>query len=436
MTTVIVRSGLAASALRAQDEMDTINPTDGIPDPDRIPPERGIEGVNRLLIEAPPSLVVPEDLRPVTVPDPVAAWHLMLAAHECPYQFEANATPNWGEFVEKLTEGVTASINNGLREGARAVNQIQEQSEASTRMLADANAYLSNQIQSIARRMEEVLEARNNPRDQLQVDGANLAFRAPIPAIPRFEKQIFDAIHSRQYNIKAIPVSGRRRSRSRSRPATQIQSTRARARQASRVRARRDTITTSRSPDPTSDDEFHESEVGDDTYIFRSQSPQNFGTRDHPSIPVPETPAQPPAALSFLQAVEANRPRTAIGLGQPAPTTQMSTVAPVSETPATSSLPTPRAPTRVHDLDRWPRECGNCHQTGHSTGSCPRCEVCEAYGHGGENCKWCRICRTRYCRERCPECRIKHSHLLTCGLLARAAAAQYDWEEGGPQPPP
>ena len=62
-----------------------------------------IEGINRLLIEAPPALEVPEDLRLATVPKPERAWTIMFMGHNHrPYPFDTNAHPTWADFIAQV----------------------------------------------------------------------------------------------------------------------------------------------------------------------------------------------------------------------------------------------------------------------------------------------------------------------------------------------
>src|SRR5437588_11420347 len=77
-----------------------------LPDAGAIAKERGIEGVNRLMIEAAPSLVIPEELRSVIVPEPTEVWSMIMASTGRAYPFVPEATTTWERLMTAIRKAV------------------------------------------------------------------------------------------------------------------------------------------------------------------------------------------------------------------------------------------------------------------------------------------------------------------------------------------
>src|SRR5947209_471904 len=418
-----------------------------LPDAGAIAEERGIEGVNRLMIEAAPSLVIPEELRSVIVPEPTEVWSMIMASTGRAYPFVPEATPTWERLMTEIRKAVTECVNSELRDTAVYLRTIQEQNMAHAQVMREANEYLRQQVEGLGRGLERVLECHHNPvTPETQVAASFL--QTPVAFIPRWERTLQQAVRNHQYTLRSAP-----RPRARSRPTTQIQSAQERARAASRARARRDAtqaegrrggfglIETPEFPsfsqtrgNSDSDSDYQESVTGDDAARSGSENPfssvfarrplANLGTQDRPAMPLPNPPLQPSAALEMTQSLdEQERPRTAIG-------PEVETRA--SET--TQATPRPERPVGLNDRDNWPQECGHCRRTGHSTIACPWCETCNTFGHDAASCRGCAQCRARHCRQKCRQCRARHTHLITCPEVAQTLGmAETSNEEDMPE---
>ena len=205
-----------------------------LPDAGAIAEERGIEGVNRLMIEAAPSLVIPEELRSVIVPEPTEVWSMIMASTGRAYPFVPEATPTWERLMTEIRKAVTECVNSELRDAAVYLSTIQEQNMAHAQVMREANEYLRQQVEGLGRGLERVLECHHNPvTPETQVAASLL--QTPVAFIPRWERTLQQAVRNHQYTLRSAP-----RPRARSRPTTQIQSAQERARAASRARARRD----------------------------------------------------------------------------------------------------------------------------------------------------------------------------------------------------
>src|SRR5437588_9568772 len=137
-------------------------------------------------------------------------------------------------------------------------------------------------------------------------------------------------------------------------------------------------------------------------------------------MPLPNPPLQPSVAQEMTQSVgKQDRPQTAIG--------------PDVEIRASESMHTtlrPENPVALNDLDNWPGECGHCRWTGHSTIACPWCETCNTFGHDVASYHGCSQCQARHCREKCRQCRVRHTHLITCRELAQTLRMAETGNEG------
>ena len=109
-----VRPASTVVATGTRDVMDTLY-TDADPENIHPPPELGIEGVNRLMIEAPPSFPVPEEIRTEIVPNATTVWRVLMAANSSPYPFVSEVEPDWQGFMDAIRQNVTASVNAELQ---------------------------------------------------------------------------------------------------------------------------------------------------------------------------------------------------------------------------------------------------------------------------------------------------------------------------------
>jgi len=413
-STTVVRTSQSLAAVTAMDTAHDDGEPIGFATPEHAPPERGIEGVNRLMIEAAPALELPSELRGVAVHAPESLWRRMLGGYDYQYPFTEATPPTWDEFMTRVRTTVTLGVNDALQDAAITLDTIQERNMAEAQVLRDANSHLRTTVDAMGERLREVVEEmRRAARVGETINPTSYMLGVPLPIVPRFERTLLAAIAANQYSTRRFEGLGRS-GRSRSRPTSQIPTSRDRASRAERARSRRRTLTRENvttgifgdSDSDRSDDEFADSETGaEDTFRLphagdRLQAPPNLGTADRPVVVMPETPAQPSAASLFTQAVERGRPQTAIP-------------------PPVDLRPQRQAPPKPTNPATWVPECGNCHRVGHATIACPRCEICQTYGHDARSCRWCRRCQARHCKERCGECRVRHSHLIDCPLVER-----------------
>src|SRR5437588_10716211 len=112
-----------------------------LPDAGAIAKERGIEGVNRLMIEAAPSLVIPEELRSVIGPEPREVWSMIMASTGRTYPFIPEVTPTWERLMTEIQKAVTECVNSELRDAEVDLSAIQEQNMAHTQVMREANEY-------------------------------------------------------------------------------------------------------------------------------------------------------------------------------------------------------------------------------------------------------------------------------------------------------
>ena len=161
-----VRPATTVVATGTQDVMDT-SYTDADPENIHPPPERGIEGVNRMMIEAPPSFTVPEKIRMEIVPNATTVWCILMAANSSPYPFVPEVEPDWQGFMDAVRQNVTASVNAELQDAAGILHDIQQWADAQTRLMNDANTFLSHQMQDIQSHLETMVWARQS---QVQAD--------------------------------------------------------------------------------------------------------------------------------------------------------------------------------------------------------------------------------------------------------------------------
>ena len=82
------------------------------------------------MIEAALSLVIPEELRSVIVPEPTEVWSMIIALTEHAYPFIPEATPTWERLMTEIRKAVTECVNSELRDAAVYMSMIQEQNMA------------------------------------------------------------------------------------------------------------------------------------------------------------------------------------------------------------------------------------------------------------------------------------------------------------------
>ena len=113
-----------------------------LPDAGAIAEERGIEGVNRLMIEAVPSLVILEELRSVIVPEPIEVWSMIMALTGRASLFIPEATPIWERLMTEIRKAITECVNSKLTDAAVYVSMIQEQNIAHAQVMRETNKCL------------------------------------------------------------------------------------------------------------------------------------------------------------------------------------------------------------------------------------------------------------------------------------------------------
>ena len=133
---------------------------------------------------------------------------------------------NWGQ--------VTNTVNAELSDAANVLRTIEEQNAARACIWEEANAYLQQQVKTMCYCLEQLVAAKESRKDVQMVDAVSY-FQMPLPMIPRWQRQLNDAIQSGQYMLNHTRSW---RSCSRSHPSTQIQSSRQRADQSRRARSR------------------------------------------------------------------------------------------------------------------------------------------------------------------------------------------------------
>ena len=425
--------------------------------------ERGLGMENRLMIESGPLPEMPDELRLVRVPEPVMVWTTMLSGQtQAPYPFPIDSPPTWEEFLRVIQNTICWNINEELGDAQVQIELLVEQTRAQWDLLLQANGHMASQMQAIEERMRGYFSAVQSESREL-LEQAVISLKAPLLAIPRWDRALQEAVLNRQYTLRpASRVRGRSKSRNRLAGSGQIPSTRDRAEQASRAR-RRNTIVPATASLPTNvtgeqapatgpatapatemqsravsnasvhggndseEEDFLESRTGspelersgsetpfanlfnesrnfiDESH--RNRMPADARNRDSMPFGLP-VQNQGTAADEITQSLDTeNRPQTAIP-------------------PQGGSR---RAGAKEKDLQNLsqrigPDRCTQCHRAGHSAIACPHCRRCQTYGHDESACTWCYQCQSDRCKDICIKCRGAHTHNYTCPLTQRAMA--------------
>ena len=400
--------------------------------------ERGLGMENRLMIESGPLPEVPNELRLVPVPEPVMVWTTMLSGQtQAPYQFPIDSPPTWEEFLRVIQSTICSNINEELGDAQVQIELLVEQTRAQRDLLLQANGHMASQMQAKEERMRGSFSAFQSESREL-LEQAVISLKAPLLAIPRWDRALQEAVRNRQYTLNmlrpASRVRGRSKSRNRLARSGQIPSTRDQAEQASRAR-QRNTIVPATSPLPinltgeqapatalaaapatetgphvasntsvqggndSKEEDFLESRTGspelersgsgtpfanlfNDSRNFmneahRNRIPADARNRDNMPFGLP-VQNQGTAADEITQYLDTeNRPQTAIP-------------------PQGGSR---RAGAKEKDLRNLsqrfsPDRCTQCHRAGHSAIACPRCLKCQTYGHDKSACTWCYQCQS------------------------------------------
>ena len=215
--------------------------------------ERGLGMENRLMIESGPLPEVPDKLHLVRVPEPVMVWTTMLLGQtQAPYPFPIDSPPMWEEFLRVIQSTICSNINEELGDAQVQIELLVEQTCAQRDLLLQANGHMASQMQAMEERMRGYFSAVQSESREL-LEQAVISLKAPLLAIPRWDRALQEAMRNRQYTLNTLRpasrVRGRSKSRNRLAGSGQIPSTRDRAEQASRVRWR-NTIVPATSPLP------------------------------------------------------------------------------------------------------------------------------------------------------------------------------------------
>jgi len=453
---------------------------DAQPDNDQVMRDRGIEFPERLMIEEAPALRVPEEIRAVIVPEPSRTWAVVMAGTGRPYPFAPEILPSWEAFIGEIRRNVTDSVNAELRDAVGTLNGIEQRNEVRARVLQEANSYLSEQVFTLGRRMEEILVAQQSPGAS-GIASAIAAFQTPLAAVPRWERTLQQSIRDKQYTLRAAPQPhGRSRSLA-GKPETQIRSSKERAKQARKAKKTKDTsdraaqwaqgqtnfprVTVSSG----SDEEYQDSNTGEtptptqrteggaDRSIARSGSedifappltyPADAGTRDRPSLPTPAPPIQQSAGDEITQAIDSARPPTAVRDPPTAILLRSSFEEALEQYKAAKVVDARKKAEAAKKKKDKPRkdytvpdgQASRSTMAGAQGGRSERtrpfpheaCESCGSYRHSTLHCPRCQLCTQLghdatqctecricggTCRDICPECQGRNIHLASCRL--------------------
>ena len=166
----------------------------------------------------------------------------MLLGHTLiPYPFSIENPPTCDEFLRVIQRAICSNINEELGDAERQIELLVEQSRAQQQILLQANAHMASQMQAMEERTRAYWSAVQSQSKEL-LEQAVISLKAPLLAIPRWDRTLQEAVRNRQYTLRpASRVRGRSKSRNRLAGGGQIPTTSERAEQAKRAQ-RRNTI--------------------------------------------------------------------------------------------------------------------------------------------------------------------------------------------------
>ena len=164
--------------------------------------ERGLEMENRLMIESGPLPEVPDELRLVRVPEPVMVWTTMLSGQtQAPYPFPIESPPTWEEFLRVIQSMICSNINEEVGDAQVQIELLVEQTRAQRDLLLQANGHMASQMQAMEERIRGYFSAVQSESREL-LEQAVISLKAPLLAIPRWDRALQEAVLNRQYTLR------------------------------------------------------------------------------------------------------------------------------------------------------------------------------------------------------------------------------------------